>query len=1056
MTVDAISALVFQLQAAAEVIVGNLLSLCSGAEGGSGGSCVINNVSSSATAICCWDDLLGPIATVRIDYSALDSTTIFHRLGDKNYHGSTRNYNHRDYGYGVLSPAKRFFHGSDFVSRGRVMWDHRSGQQAILAPQQQQQCDWKKAWNYIHNKKMLNWPSYQNKNELATGQEVEKHQQGAWSSSSWWSENNYRDHHDQNHDIATNNDWPHKQDYNQRNYNWDASASSRWWNGTGNRTSPSAETNPKACLLLLQPIMSGRVTKAIAQRTSSKSSICEDEEEILRTNKDREKTKDEKENLKSFEIVFIHTIAQLVDFLNLVAQEMERRDEHEQRVRLQEQTRKNTRRNPPPRSGGPAELSNTEVGAEDDENNPRDLLTTICVDLEGVRLNRWGKICLLQILLNTKPDTVFVFDVSTLADLVNSRSRSCSASSCQHRGSSVAGAAPAPSSEAAPSAHQQEEARPLRSEPSAVPALMCRTTSKNPAVVLSSSPRTVYTSAANEAAASSSSSPPTSGAEVLSEGRNNVNFPLPPAGNKPEAEVDGQTGPLNATTHGTSKDHEVCDFYINFMETIKSTHRSTTCRSSTSRPQQETGHSSQPAWTLKRLFECERIEKIFFDCRNDSDAIYHQFRVKLANVLDLQILEIATRRARGLEVKWLKGLAKVLGETVLKRRDVENSQRLGGENKEQTDNAAVLMQRTQRAGDGGSSLPTGAWSAEFAEAELKTSAMLATTAGTTSSQGGDAQQAAEKDKNTTGCGTIFKGYDCQRGSTTATAVADAASPASILSSSQADEEPRLYGRGIDGKTLGSPAWSSNASSAPERTNVTSSAQEPGSVQNGRGEGGATANNAAGVVPVPTPIPAHTPATAAEVEDSLQYGLLFPSKKEQHEERRRSTRPTENKPASSSTCPEAEFLQWLDSEAKKLFEPKFGGNFRRFESRPLHPLLLLYSASDVRYMLALKEELLQKLGDETASTTATLQNSSTTITGHEEQAVHDASRDEDASASSENEKHVVANTTQKPLPATSKDRSFTDWKRLVREKSKERVEFAFAEVYQQPSKEAPVM
>ncbi len=84
----------------------------------------------------------------------------------------------------------------------------------------------------------------------------------------------------------------------------------------------------------------------------------------------------------------------------------------------------------------------------------------------------------------------------------------------------------------------------------------------------------------------------------------------------------------------------------------------------------------------------------------------------------------------------------------------------------------------------------------------------------------------------------------------------------------------------------------------------------------------TKTNAAGSVPVVPPlVPAHTPATAAEVEDSSQYGLLFPSKKQQHEERpRRPTRPNENKPASSSTCPEADFLQWLDSEAKKLFEP----------------------------------------------------------------------------------------------------------------------------------------
>ena len=37
-------------------------------------------------------------------------------------------------------------------------------------------------------------------------------------------------------------------------------------------------------------------------------------------------------------------------------------------------------------------------------------------------------------------------------------------------------------------------------------------------------------------------------------------------------------------------------------------------------------------------------EKLMFDCREDSDALWHQFNVKLSGVLDLQLLEIIYRR----------------------------------------------------------------------------------------------------------------------------------------------------------------------------------------------------------------------------------------------------------------------------------------------------------------------------------------------------------------------------------------------------------------------------
>jgi exonuclease 3'-5' domain-containing protein 1 len=47
--------------------------------------------------------------------------------------------------------------------------------------------------------------------------------------------------------------------------------------------------------------------------------------------------------------------------------------------------------------------------------------------------------------------------------------------------------------------------------------------------------------------------------------------------------------------------------------------------------------------TLKELLESESIPKVFFDVRNDSDALYSHFQIKLAGIQDLQLMELATR-----------------------------------------------------------------------------------------------------------------------------------------------------------------------------------------------------------------------------------------------------------------------------------------------------------------------------------------------------------------------------------------------------------------------------
>ena len=47
---------------------------------------------------------------------------------------------------------------------------------------------------------------------------------------------------------------------------------------------------------------------------------------------------------------------------------------------------------------------------------------------------------------------------------------------------------------------------------------------------------------------------------------------------------------------------------------------------------------------LKEILEDSTRQKLSFDCRQDSDALWHQFNVKLAGVLDLQLLEVMYRR----------------------------------------------------------------------------------------------------------------------------------------------------------------------------------------------------------------------------------------------------------------------------------------------------------------------------------------------------------------------------------------------------------------------------
>jgi exonuclease 3'-5' domain-containing protein 1 len=47
--------------------------------------------------------------------------------------------------------------------------------------------------------------------------------------------------------------------------------------------------------------------------------------------------------------------------------------------------------------------------------------------------------------------------------------------------------------------------------------------------------------------------------------------------------------------------------------------------------------------TLKSILESEHISKAFFDIRNDSDALYSLYGIRVAGICDIQLMELATR-----------------------------------------------------------------------------------------------------------------------------------------------------------------------------------------------------------------------------------------------------------------------------------------------------------------------------------------------------------------------------------------------------------------------------
>ncbi|KAJ6105326.1 hypothetical protein N7523_010136 [Penicillium sp. IBT 18751x] len=68
-------------------------------------------------------------------------------------------------------------------------------------------------------------------------------------------------------------------------------------------------------------------------------------------------------------------------------------------------------------------------------------------------------------------------------------------------------------------------------------------------------------------------------------------------------------------------------------------------------------HSTPDGTTLRSILESPSIPKVFFDVRNDSDALFSHHRIELSGMQDLQLMELATRKSSR---RFVNGLGKCI------------------------------------------------------------------------------------------------------------------------------------------------------------------------------------------------------------------------------------------------------------------------------------------------------------------------------------------------------------------------------------------------------------
>ena len=77
--------------------------------------------------------------------------------------------------------------------------------------------------------------------------------------------------------------------------------------------------------------------------------------------------------------------------------------------------------------------------------------------------------------------------------------------------------------------------------------------------------------------------------------------------------------------------------------------------------------------TLKELLEDETVEILLWDCRCDNGALLHQFGVRIASVVDLQLCELAWRLNRYEVVNAVGGLGWTLENRGVERAELTHS-----------------------------------------------------------------------------------------------------------------------------------------------------------------------------------------------------------------------------------------------------------------------------------------------------------------------------------------------------------------------------------------------
>jgi exonuclease 3'-5' domain-containing protein 1 len=70
--------------------------------------------------------------------------------------------------------------------------------------------------------------------------------------------------------------------------------------------------------------------------------------------------------------------------------------------------------------------------------------------------------------------------------------------------------------------------------------------------------------------------------------------------------------------------------------------------------------SNREIQTLKDILENRKIPKVFFDVRNDSDALFGHFGIKMKGIIDLQLMENASRHTGASGKRFLDGLGKCI------------------------------------------------------------------------------------------------------------------------------------------------------------------------------------------------------------------------------------------------------------------------------------------------------------------------------------------------------------------------------------------------------------